>query len=356
MIWAVLAICAIAALYQLVAIAACVWHFARNRPAAENLPPVSILKPVYRPGPELAAAVRSHLEQDYPEFEVLAGVSDNSVSVPGARTVLCSTRAPNGKAGILIDLARAARYNVLIVNDADIQVPPHYLRDVVAELVQNGVGLVTCIYRAEARTFAGRWEALGIATDFAPSTLVAPFVGVSEFGLGATLAVRRADLDRIGGFAAVADYLADDYQLGAQLHAAGARNVIARPVVSTSLGAPSWSEVWRHQVRWARTIRFSRTAGYAGLPVTFATLWAILAALCGLWWIALSLLAIRFAMAFASGWLVLRSRDALRLCVLVPLRDLYSVAIWAAALFGNTVEWGGHRLALDRDGRIVGRK
>ena len=212
---------------------------------------------------------------------------------------------------------------------------------------------MTCLYRAEADDWPSRFEALAIATDFAPSTLVAPFVGVSEFGLGSTLAFRRADLDRIGGFASIANYLADDYQLGRKLHSLGLRNLISKVVVSTRLSAESWRAASKHQLRWARTIRLSRGGGYAGLPVTFATLWAVLAAACGLWSVAAALLAIRFAMAMTCGWFVLGSADVWKYWYLIPVRDLWGVAIWAAGLFGDTVEWRGRRLRLDAEGRII---
>ena len=252
-----------------------------------------------------------------------------------------------------MDLAREARHPLLIVSDSDITVPPDYLHDVTAPLVNPSIGLVTCLYRAEADNLPSRFEALAIATDFAPSTLVAPFVGVSEFGLGSTLAFRRLDLERIGGFAAIADYLADDYQLGRRLHALGLRNLISKVVVSTRLSAESWSAAWRHQLRWARTIRLSRGAGYAGLPVTFATLWAVAAAAAGVWWLAAALLAVRYAMAITCGWCILRSPDVWKYFYLVPLRDLWGVAIWAAGLVGDTVEWRGRRLRLDAKGRII---
>ena len=117
-----------------------------------------------------------------------------------------------------------------------------------APLADPAIGLVTCLYRAEAYNWPSRFEALAIATEFAPSTLVAPLFGVSEFGLGSTLAFRRADLDEIGGFAAIADYLADDYQLGRQIHSLGRRNTLSHVVVSTHLASGSWRAAWRHQI------------------------------------------------------------------------------------------------------------
>ena len=162
------------------------------------------------------------------------------------------------------------------------------MSDVTAPLADPEIGLVTCLYRAEAHDWPSRFEALAIATDFAPSTLVAPLFGVSEFGLGSTLAFRRADLDAIGGFAAIADYLADDYQLGRKLHQLGLRKyILSHVVVSTRLWRPVRGvRRWRHQLRWARTIRLSRGGGYAGLADYFRHRVGMIAAACGgLWWI-----------------------------------------------------------------------
>jgi ceramide glucosyltransferase len=307
----------------------------------------------------LREAIASHSKLDG-DYELLCGVrslDDPAVAVlrefPHLRVVECRTSTPNGKVGILIDLAREARFPILVVNDADIVVEPDYLTRVTAPLADPRVGLVTCLYRPEGSTFAGRFEGLGVSTEFAPSALVARLVGVDEFAMGSTLAFRRADLERIGGFEAIQEYLADDYQLGARLHALGLKCVLSDVIVSTHLGG-SFGDVWRHQVRWARTIRVSRFGGYLGLPVTFATMWAVAAAVGGLWQFAAALLALRMMMAFASGWFVIRSRDVLRLWWLIPVRDLFGAAVWLAGLFGNTVVWRAKKLRLDRQGKIIG--
>jgi ceramide glucosyltransferase len=370
--WLVVLLAVVAGGYQLFAIAACLWHLRRHRPHSSSaslgprIPPVSILKPIRGADPGFYEAIRSQAIQEYPQFEILFGIRDPNdpaareiqrlihdfPTIP-IRLIVCTQDAPNRKVGVLMDLAREARHPLFIVSDSDITVPVGYLRHVTAPLADPSIGLVTCLYRAEASDWPSRFEALAISTDFAPSTLVAPFVGVSEFGLGSTLAFRREDLDRIGGFAAIAGYLADDYQLGRKLHSLGLRNLISAVVVSTRLSAESWRAAWQHQLRWARTIRLSRRGGYAGLPVTFATFWALIAAACGLWWIALALLAIRFAMAITCGWFVLASADVWKYFYLIPLRDMWGVAIWAAGLFGDTVEWRGRRLKLDAGGKII---
>jgi len=363
---ALIVVAVAAGLYQLIAIIATLSH--RRQPARHSSTqlPVSILKPVYGKDAGFYQAIRTHALQQYPEFELLFGV--RSVDDPAVadidrlmgefpalqiRIVPCSTVTPNRKAGSLIDLAAASRYPILIVNDSDISVPPGYIQDVTAPLTNAGIGLVTCLYRAEVHDWPSRFEALAIATDFAPSTLVARLFGVSDFGLGSTLAFRKADLDRIGGFQAIAAYIADDYQLGHKLHALGMRNVISEVVVSTRLASGSWRGAWRHQVRWARTIRLSGGAGYAGLPITYASLWVVIAALFGFWWIALPLLAFRLVMAIACGWLLLGASDVWKYCYVVPLRDLWGVAVWAAGLLGRRVTWRDQQLTLDREGRIT---
>jgi ceramide glucosyltransferase len=239
-----------------------------------------------------------------------------------------------------------------VVNDADIRVEPDYLARVTGPLSDPGIGLVTCMFRPEGDTPASRFEALGVATDLVPSMIMARAVGVKDFASGATMAFRRADLERIGGFEAIAGYLADDYQLGHRIHGLGLKCVLSDAIVATHLGG-GWHDVWRHQVRWARTVRVSKFWGYAGLPLSFATVWALALAAAGRWRWAAELLAIRMAMATAAGWLVLRSPTVLRMWLLIPLRDLFTAAAWLAGLFGKTVLWRGTRLHLDREGRIL---
>jgi ceramide glucosyltransferase len=358
-------VAAMALAYQLVALAAALRHLATRDPLPSALPAVSILKPLHGADGDLIAALRTLASQDYPEFEILAGVGRAADPAGPAfeslaaefpnrplRLIAALNDAPNQKAGVLAALERQARFPVIVASDADIAVPPGYLRSIVAPLAQPGVGLVTCLYRARAASFWGAFEALGVATDFAPSTLVAPLVGVREFGLGSTLALRAPDLARLGGFASVAEHLADDYQIGRQVTRLGLRVWLSRTVVETSLEARTPGDLWRHQVRWARTVRLSRGDGYIGLPVTFATLWAIAAAAAGAWPLALALFAARMAAGLAAGIGVLRCPITARLWPLIPLRDIFAAAVWLAGLLGSRVDWRGQRLTLTPDGRI----
>jgi ceramide glucosyltransferase len=355
----------LAALYHLIALMAAL-RFKNTWPKPEyDFPPVSILKPVYGRDPEFYEAIRSHALLDYPEFEILFGLKDPedparqdiarlAAEFPGRviRMVTCGQDLPNGKVAVLAELERHARYPLLVVNDSDITVERAYLRSIIAPLEDPEAGLVTCLYRARGASWPARWEALGIATDFVPSVLVARAAGVAEFALGSTMAFRAADLKRIGGFQAISDYLADDYQLGRRIRELGYRIVLSSTVVETRLSDESWGQVWRHQLRWSRTIRVSRTAGYVGYVITNASVWAILAALSGWWPLALGCLAVRILAGRITSTLVLGDGESARLWFLMPFRDLWGFAVWAAGLAGSTVEWRGKKLRLDREGRI----
>jgi ceramide glucosyltransferase len=340
--------------YQLFAIVACLLR--RSQHPAVRSQSVSILKPVRGVDAGFRDAIASNASLGAELLCGVASLDDPAVAVlrefPAVRVIEAKTKAPNAKVGVLEDLAAAATGEILVVNDADIRVAPDYLDRVTGPLADPRVGLVTCLYRPVGDTFAARFEGLGVSTDFAPSTLVARMVGVDEFAMGSTMAFRRTDLVRIGGFGAIADYLADDYQLGHRIHALGLKCVLADAIVETHLGG-GWLDVWRHQVRWARTIRVSKFWGYLGLPVTFATFWSAVLFAAGRPDLAIAVLAARLAMALAAGWFVMRSRDVLKLFWAIPFRDLFGAAVWWVGLFGNTVIWRGRNLRLDSDGRII---
>ena len=366
MIWLAIPAIAAAVYYCLVIVAAARWRPARGAGPAHSLPPLSILKPVHGRDPRFYEAILSHAAQDYPEFEILFGM--NTPDDPALQDIvrlqgefpalrieiaIVPTLAPNAKVGVLEELARRARYSVLLVNDSDIAVEPGYLRAVTAPLDQPGVGLVTCLYRAAAESWASRFEALGIATEFAPSVLVARLLGVAEFALGSTMVFRAETLRRIGGFAAIANYLADDYQLGRRIAQLGLRIEFAGVVVETDLGAGSWTQVWRHQLRWSRTIRVSRSLGYYGYVVTHATLWGLVALAAHQWQAAVLALGVRVVAGVWVGAGILGDRKVRRDFWLIPLRDLFGFAVWAAGIFGDTVQWRDRQLKLRPDGRIV---
>jgi ceramide glucosyltransferase len=253
----------------------------------------------------------------------------------------------------------AARHEVLLVNDSDIRVPPGYLRRVIAPLTDDSVGLVTCLYRAVAgRTLGSRLEALSVSTDFVPGVLSARLLEKGlRFGLGSTLAFHRHDLEKIGGFEGLADYLADDYELGRRMAEMGKRVELSEVVVDTFLPAYSLRQFFEHQMRWSRTIRDARRWGYMGLLLTFGLPWAlalVLAARGGAWaWLLFAVTATaRLLVALVSASLVLGDGRVLRDFFLLPVRDLMAPLVWAISFADNRISWRGDRFYLNQ-GRLV---
>jgi ceramide glucosyltransferase len=196
-------------------------------------------------------------------------------------------------------------------------------------------------------------EALWISTDFQASVLVARLLGI-QFALGATMAFRGADLERIGGFAPLAAYLADDFWLGQRIHRLGRRIVLSEHTVETVLPPDAWTDSWRHRVRWGRTLRVCRTAGYWGAVITFAVPLAVaaLALAPRLWPWAVAAVALRVAAGLAVGVFRFRDPVASRCWALLPLADVVSFLVWAASLVGKRVVWRGIAYRLSRDGRL----
>jgi ceramide glucosyltransferase len=368
-------ICVAAVLASVAYCFLCTWaalRFADQRNASPfasaDLPPVSILKPLKGADPEMYEALRSHcVQESAPEYEILFGINDArdpAVQVVNRlvaefpqrniRMVLCEKRlGANGKVSSLAQLVPAANHDFLLVNDSDIRVSPDYLRTIMTELSRDGVGLVTCLYRGiPGGTLWSKLEALGISTDFMPGVVAAREIERGmRFGLGSTLAFRRGDLDRIGGFTAIADHLADDYELGLRIARLGSRVELSSEVVETHLPGYNFWGFLSHQLRWARTIRGSRPGGYFGLLLTFTFVWALTALLIsprastGLLF-AFATTA-RFVMAVVSTKILLRDRDASRWLWLLPLRDFVAVAIWVAGFFGRKVVWRGESFTLE---------
>ena len=336
-------------------------------------PPVSILKPLKGEDPEIYESFRSHCLQDYPQYEIIFGVSD--ANDPAVQVVerlrqefpqraiqlrLCSEiLGANTKVSNLEQMARAARYEHLIVSDSDIRVEPNYLRKVMAPLSDPKVGMVTCPYRGiAAPTLGSKLESLGISTDFCAGVLVARWIeGGVHFALGSTMAFRRRELAAIGGFESFVNYLADDYELGKRVAALGLEVHLSEIVVETFLPAYNLRQFFEHQLRWARGVRDSRRAGYMGLLFTFGWQWALLAILASrganwAWELAAGAIFLRFVVAWIVGVRVLKDRQVLRLLPLVLLRDLAGVLVWLASFASNTVSWRGDRFHL-KNGKLA---
>ena len=345
----------------------------RKQSGQSFLPPVSILKPLKGIDPEIYQSFRSHCEQDYPDYEIIFGVSDlkdpavesvhrlqREFPARCIQLVVCKQNlGTNTKISNLAQMVSACRYDHLVVNDSDIRVERDYLSRVMAPLCSADVGMVTCLYRGiPEKSLGSRLESVGISSDFTAAVLTARQIeGGVHFGLGSTLAFRRAELVAIGGFESVVEYLADDYEIANRIAALGRKIVLSEVVVDTFLPAYSLREFYDHQLRWARSVRDSRRWGYLGVVLTFGLPWAFLA----LWaahgapwaWELLGLaILFRFLVAFVAGVLVLRDRNLVRLAWLIPLRDFAALLVWIASFAGHTVSWRGESFEL-KDGRLA---
>jgi ceramide glucosyltransferase len=339
----------------------------------QALPPFSILKPLKGVDPDIYESFRSHCLQDYPEYEIIFGVSDpDDPAVASVRqlqqefpertirlVVAPNQLGANVKVSNLAQMLPEARYEHLVINDSDIRVERDYLRRVIEPLTQEHIGMVTCLYRGvPAPTLGSRLESLGISTDFCAGVLVArQLEGSLRFGLGSTLAFRRTDLERIGGFKPIVDFLADDYELGRRIAGLGLKVQLSEIVVETHLPAYDLRGLLAHQLRWARGVRDARMGGYVGLISTFGVMWALLAVIAakaGPWsWAVFGVVALlRVAVALTVGKSVLRDPHLLGQLWLLPVRDLIAVGVWIASFAGHTVTWRGDRFQL-KDGRLI---
>jgi ceramide glucosyltransferase len=271
--------------------------------------------------------------------------------------VICRERlGTNIKVSNLAQMLAYASHDYLVVNDSDIRVETNYLRSVISPLL-SGAGMVTCMYRGVAApTMGSRMESVGISTDFIAGVLAARQLEGIHFGLGSTLAFRRQELEAIGGFEVLVDYLADDYELGKRISGLGKTVQLSASVVETFLPPYTFGAFVRHQLRWARSTRDSRRWGYVGLALTFGIPWALVALLLSrsTWALLLFLvtLCMRMLVGLMVGGKIVKDRQLLGTIWLVPLRDLVALFVWIASFAGHTVAWRGDSFLL-KNGKLA---
>jgi len=373
------------------------WLAARRFPLHQRVTPgffpaLTLLKPLKGCDETTAASLESWLTQNYSgPVQVLFGVADPADPVgdivraliqknpaADAQLVVCpETLGANAKVSTLIQLEKLVKHGLVLVSDADVRVPPDFLANVVAPLQDKKTSLVNCFYRlANPATRAMQWEAIAINADFWSQVLQSQTLKPLDFALGAVMLARRTALAGIGGFAALANCLADDYQLGHRI-AKNSHRIALCPVVVECWGAPmDWRAVWKHQLRWARTIRACQPLPYFLSILANATFWPLL-------WLTVELSTITttqpsnsahpsdlfrcplFGILMAAGFLLIRiliacdlqkklTRSTLHLKYfwLVPVKDLLQAALWLFAFTGNTVEWRGKKMKLRPDGTL----
>ena len=328
--------------------------------------PISILKPLAGLDLDLESNLRTFFEQDYPAFEILFAVrneNDPAVPVvcrlqkefPGIASRLVLTGEPpyhNAKVFSLERMLSVASHDLVVMSDSDIRVTPDMLQTVGAEFQDSKLGVATCPYRAvPGASFWSRLEATGMNTDFWGGALVARMLEGMRFAVGPTIVARRAVLNAIGGFARLKDYLAEDFVLGKFAAEAGHGVILSSYVIEHHIGSASFAENVAHRLRWARSTRRSRPAGYIGQMFTMPLPLALL--VCALspgWWPILPLvLIVRGAAAYSISQRVLRGKLN---WFLLPIEDLMGFCFWLAGFFGNTISWRGRYYRLYGDGRF----
>ena len=338
-----------------------------------NLLPVSIMIPLHGADFEAYENYARFCLQDYPEYQIVFGVRDardSSVSIVEkliadfpdrdiALVISKTTIGQNLKVSNLQNMLARVKHEQIVIVDSDIRVASDYLRSVLAPLSDPRVGLVTCLYRAaEAPDFAAKLEAVGIAAEFAAGVLMARMLEGVKFALGSTMATTRTRLEAIGGFHALADYLADDFKLGNLIAKDGYEVRLSRNVVETAMAPTGFRGMMRHQMRWARSTRISRPMGYLGLILTYGTALALLnVAVDRASTFSVALLASTLVVRLTMGWMIgvhwLGDRILKKYFWLVPVRDLLSFLVWCLSWVGKRVEWRGQVFEVQRDGKMI---
>ncbi|HEY9074735.1 MAG TPA: bacteriohopanetetrol glucosamine biosynthesis glycosyltransferase HpnI, partial [Desulfobaccales bacterium] len=362
--------------YQLLALGS-LWRFFESAGPAPSFgggPGITVFKPLKGLEDNTRECLESFLTQDYHPFQVLFGVRDPEDPVvsllqelqqahaagPEIEIVFCpESLGLNPKISSLRQMEGRARYDLFVIADADVKVAPDFLSRMAASLQEPGVGLVSCPYRSGgAQSLGARLEALTIAADFIPSVATAHYVEGVRFALGAAMVLSRRGLEAIGGLAPLADFLADDYQLGHRIAAAGLGVKILPYVVETQNPAMNLKDYLRHQLRWARTYRVCRPGGYLAYGITHALVFSL--ALCWAsgaapWALGLTAatLTLRWTLAGFSEWTCLRGHLARNTFWLLPLKDLLSFALWALSFLGNRVTWGNQTYRVNREGKLL---
>jgi ceramide glucosyltransferase len=352
--------------YTIVAACAQRWRPRPLRGLPGSVPPTTVLKPLCGAEPGLYERLRSFCQQSCAELQIVCGVRDGldpalevvrrlQREFPRLALEIAVDATPHGtsaKVSNLISMLPHARHDFLVIADSDVRVGPDYLQRVISPLRDEGVGIVTCLYRGSPGP--GLWSLLGsmfINEWFMPAVRLAGWCGSRSFVSGATIAVRRAALSRIGGFAAIADQLADDYRLGELTRRAGLRTVLCDLEVETAVDEATLGDLVQHELRWLRTIRTLQPLGYAFAGVTFGVPAALLASLlAGGSRLTLTLLVVTAAARFMLDSTARKTRPFSAQLWLVALNDLLTFSLWCWGFVTREVQWRQARYRVARDG------
>jgi ceramide glucosyltransferase len=335
-------------------------------------PPVTILKPICGLDGDAYENLASFCQQDYPNYQIIFAVQNKEdpsrevvdkiiYNFPDLNIQVVlpeQTIGTNLKVSNLANAVSFAKHDIWLIADSDIRVERDYLQRVVQPLQDASVGVVTCLYRSLAQGWLAILEAVGTATEFHGGVLVSKQLEGIKFALGSTIVIRKEVLEAIGGFGVIADYLADDFQLGYLPAQAGYKVVLSDYVVEHVLGSCTLADSLKRQIRWARGTRVSRPWGYLGLIFTYGIVTSLLFLIATggsiLGWVVLGITwMMRLVMAWIIGGVLLKDSSAKTFLWLVPFRDLISFVVWSYSFAGNTIEWRGRRLKLTEGGKLV---
>ncbi|MCP5115040.1 MAG: glycosyltransferase, partial [bacterium] len=335
--------------------------------------PVTIVKPIAGLEKNLRENLRTTVMQDYPEFEAVLSVQrKDDPALPllrevrdefGSDKVIIAVddqkAGCNGKINNMLGAMPYVRHPYVVISDSDCRMGPDYLKKVIAPLFRSGVGYVCTPYKAvRADTWYEKMELLSLNADFMPMVVFAYETRLSGFCLGASIALRTQTLDEIGGVAALADYLVEDYELGRRILERGYRHVFTMPVIDTMVDLASAKAWWKHQVYWDQNTRSARPLAFFYTllirAVPFAVLFAALRLFdpLGLAVIGASLVVRWLTAGFILGW-GFRDREGVRALPLLPIRDLLGFASWLLSFVLGTTHWRGKDFILTRDGRLL---
>jgi ceramide glucosyltransferase len=339
-------------------------------------PAISILKPLKGCDATTAESLQSWLRSNYsgpiqilfgavcpddPVCEIVLELIQKNPKVDAQLIICGEILGANGKVSTLIQLEKSAKYDLILSSDADVRIPPDFLVNLAAPLRDPDIALVNCFYRfANPVTLAMQWEAIAVNADFWSQVLQSQTLKPLDFALGAAILMRRKSLNEIGGFQTFANCLADDYQIGNHITKRGGKITLCPVVVECWEPPKNWRDIWKHQLRWARTIRVCQALPYFFSILANATLWPLL-------WLVVSLITTKtFCAPLAASCLLLvrivlvqnlqhrfnQSRQNSAPVWLVPIKDLLHAATWAAAFCGNEIEWRGEKMRLHPDGSL----
>jgi len=352
------------------------WRRAVLSFSSDQLPPVTIFKPVHGMEERLGENLESFFQQNYPDYEIIIGArSEKDAAIllaekirgrypqVNSRIVISGPPEwPNAKVFTLDKMISLSRNDFLVISDSDVRVDRDFLRNVIPPLFDKKLGLVTCLYRGDpASDFWSFLEALGMSVEMPSGVVIADMLEGIRFALGPAVALRRDSLDAIGGIRATADYYSDDYVLGNKIWAAGYKVIFSHYIIHHVLTPRSLLRTLGDQLRWMKSTRHSRPLGHIGSGLTFAMPFGLLGLIAGgaldRWNLGLSFLAAAFVnrviQSLVVGWWLMKDRRASRFCWLYPLRDLQGFGVWIASFLSHTFYWRGEIYRFTKDGKIV---